>query len=145
MSAQSWWMQVFMCKNSLEEVAYEFVLNFPCLARLTWMVCEMRGKWLYIHILQYSNNSDLATECTEKLIVDILIKFSIQCLRSTRNVLTFLTVYANYKSVISPKEDTLCMDMGVRVLLMYSLFWNLWLFNLHEWSYIDTFSFNLVL
>ena len=39
---------VSMCGSPLKNVAYEFVLIPPaCLVRLTWMVCEMGGKWLY--------------------------------------------------------------------------------------------------
>ena len=39
-----------MCRSSLENITYEFLLlQCPvCLAVLTWMFCEMAGKWLYI-------------------------------------------------------------------------------------------------
>ena len=37
---------VSMCRALLEKVAYEVVLTSPtCLAHLTWMVCEIGGKW----------------------------------------------------------------------------------------------------
>ena len=40
-----------MCRRPFENVSYEFVLASPAcpasLARLTWMICEIAGKWPY--------------------------------------------------------------------------------------------------
>ena len=41
-----------ICRSPLENIAYEFILTSPAVphmscSSLIWMVCKMRGKWLY--------------------------------------------------------------------------------------------------
>ena len=53
-SAQSWCsanIGMSICRSWLENVTYEFLLVFPacsaCLVDLTWIVCELEGRWPY--------------------------------------------------------------------------------------------------